>query len=325
MLGQSQNGAVQLSSPVYVYKGDALANYGFGDDHPFGMDRHEAFHTELAGAGLGAAIEFVEPRRASVDDLALFHSADYIDFISRKSDEGSGFLDGGDTPAYPGIFNTASDVVGTTLAAVDAVMNGDTPRAFVPIAGLHHAGREHAAGFCVFNDCGIAIEHLRRTHGLSRIAYVDIDAHHGDGVFYGFEDDPDLIFADVHEDGRFLYPGTGASNETGKGAATGTKLNIPMPPGAGDDEFDEAWHLVESYVDNSAPEFILLQCGADSLDGDPLTHLRYSEEAHALAARRLCKLADRHCEGRIVATGGGGYDRRNLARAWTRVVQAFAE
>ena len=310
--------------PVFVFKGDALANYGFGDDHPFGLDRHEAFQVELADAGLGSAIEYAGTRRATVDELSLFHSADYIDFISKRSAEGTGFLDGGDTPAYAGIFDTASDVAGTTLAAVDAVMSGAGTRAFTPIAGLHHAGREHAAGFCVFNDCGIAIEYLRQKHGLKRIAYVDIDAHHGDGVFYGFEDDPDLIFADLHEDGRFLYPGTGAAEETGKGAASGTKLNIPMPPGAGDDEFDAAWQVVEAYIDNAAPEFIIMQCGADSLEGDPITHLCYTEEAHALAAKRLCKLADCHCDGRIVGTGGGGYNRHNLARAWTRVVQSFA-
>ena len=163
-----------------------------------------------------------------------------------------------------------------------------------------------------------------RRYGLKRVAYIDIDAHHGDGVFYGFEDDPDVLFADLHEDGRFLYPGTGAAEETGKGAAEGTKLNIPMLPGAGDEEFDEAWQLVEAYLDGAAPEFIIMQCGADSLEGDPITHLRYSEEAHAHAAKRLCKLADRHCGGRIVGTGGGGYNRKNLARAWTRVVQSFA-
>ena len=313
------------ANPVYVYKGKALANYGFGDDHPFGPDRHEAFQLELAGAGLGSLIEYADTRRASVDELSLFHSADYINFVSRKSEEGLGFLDCGDTPAYPGIFDAASDVAGTTLAAVDAVMSGATPRAFSPIAGLHHAGREHAAGFCVFNDCGIAIEYLRQEYGLKRIAYVDIDAHHGDGVFYAFEDDPDIIFADLHEDGRFLYPGTGAAGETGTGAAEGSKLNIPLPPGAGDDEFDAAWGLVEAYIDGAAPEFIIMQCGADSLEGDPITHLCFTEEAHALAARRLCKLADRHCSGRIVGTGGGGYNRHNLARAWTRVVQAFAE
>ncbi len=309
---------------MFVYKGDALANYGFGDDHPFGIDRHEAFQTELESAQLGTAIQYAQPRRASVDEIALFHTAEYIDLVSKMSKEGKGFLDGGDTPAYPGIFDTASDIAGTTLAAVDAIMAGESRRAFVPIAGLHHAGRGHAAGFCVFNDCGIAVEHLRKNHGLRRVAYVDIDAHHGDGVFYGFEDDPDLIFADIHEDGRFLYPGTGFAEETGKGSAEGTKLNIPMPPGAGDSEFDAAWARVVAYVDDGAPEFIIFQCGADSLEGDPITHLRYTEAAHARAARDLCELADRHCSGRIVGAGGGGYDLGNLARAWTRVVESFA-
>jgi len=310
--------------PMFVYKGEALANYGFGDEHPFGVDRHDAFQTELANAQLGTAIQYADPRRASVDELALFHTSEYIDRVSKMSQEGRGFLDDGDTPAYPGIFDTASDVVGATLAAVDAIMAGESNRAFVPIAGLHHAGRDHAAGFCVFNDCGIAVEHLRQNHGLKRVAYVDIDAHHGDGVFYGFEDDPDLIIADIHEDGRFLYPGTGFAEETGKGRAKGTKLNIPMPPGAGDSEFDVAWARVVSHIDDAAPEFIIFQCGADSLAGDPITHLRYTEAAHARAAADLCELADRHCSGRIIATGGGGYNLHNLARAWTRVVESFA-
>ena len=314
-----------MSDPVLVFKGEALASYGFGDPHPFGLDRHDVFQAELADAGLGEGIAYADPGHATVDDLLLFHTADYIDKVSRMSAEGKGYLDEGDTPAMPGIFEAASNVVGSTMAAVDAIMTGRAKRAFVPIAGLHHAARGSAAGFCVFNDCGVAAEYLRREYGLRRIAYVDIDAHHGDGVFYGFEDDADLIFADVHEDGRFLYPGTGAAEETGTGRARGTKLNIPMAPGADDSDFRAAWQRVESYLDRAAPEFILLQAGADSLEGDPITHLCYTEEAHAEAAAALCKLADKHCDGRIVGTGGGGYNRRNLARAWTRVVQSFVE
>jgi acetoin utilization protein AcuC len=214
--------------------------------------------------------------------------------------------------------------VGTTLAAVDAIMSGAALRAFVPIAGLHHAARDKAAGFCVFNDCGVAIEYLRRQHGLTRIAYIDIDAHHGDGVYYGFVDDPNLLFADIHQDGRYIYPGTGAADETGLGMAIGTKLNIPLMPGAGDAEFDTAWSDVMRFVDSAAPEFIIMQCGADSLAGDPITDLNFTEESHAKAAAGLCAIADRHCSGRIVATGGGGYNRQNLSRAWTRVVQALA-
>jgi acetoin utilization protein AcuC len=312
-----------MSDPVLVYRGEEIANYGFGDPHPFGTDRHDVFHAELAEANLGDAISYARPRQASVDELLLFHTADYIDKVSRMSVDGKGFLDEGDTPAVVGIFDAASNVVGSTLAAVDAIMRGEAKRAFVPIAGLHHAARNTAAGFCVFNDCGIAAEYLRKNHGLQRIAYVDIDAHHGDGVFYGFEDDPDLIFADVHEDGRHLYPGTGAAEETGTGRARGTKLNIPMQPGADDADFARAWTRVEAYLDHAKPEFIIFQCGADSLEGDPITHLRYTEQAHADAASALCRLSDKHCQGRIVGTGGGGYNRDNLARAWTRVVQSF--
>jgi acetoin utilization protein AcuC len=204
-------------------------------------------------------------------------------------------------------------------------MSGQARRGFVPIAGLHHAGRGHAAGFCVFNDCGVVIEHLKRAHGLERIAYVDIDAHHGDGVYYAFEDDPALVFADVHEDGRFLYPGTGSADEVGKGAAQSTKLNIPLPPGAGDREFLAVWPAVLAHVERHRPQFVILQCGADSLAGDPITHLAFTEEAHAHAARTLCAIADRFAGGRILGTGGGGYNRRNLARAWTRVLQAFLD
>lgn len=312
-----------MSDPVLVYKGKEIAKYGFGDPHPFGFDRHDVFHQELEDADLGEAISYARPRHATVDELMLFHTAGYIDKVSRMSREGKGYLDEGDTPAYPGIFEAASDVVGTTLAAVDAVMRGEAKRAFVPIAGLHHAARNAAAGFCVFNDCGVAVEYLRKTYGLRRIAYVDIDAHHGDGVYYGFEDDPGLLFADIHEDGRYLYPGTGAAEETGSGRARGTKLNIPVRPGADDGDFAMAWARVESFIDHAKPEFIIFQCGADSLEGDPITHLCYTEQAHADAASALCRLADRHCQGRIVGTGGGGYNRDNLARAWTRVVQSF--
>ncbi|MEM7502351.1 MAG: acetoin utilization protein AcuC [Pseudomonadota bacterium] len=310
--------------PVYVFRGDALAAYGFGEEHPFGLDRHDVFHDELSEQSHSDRLRYVDPVMCRPADLTLFHTADYVDRVSTLSKRGVGYLDQGDTPVFPGVYEAASTVVGSTLAAVDAVMTGEAGRAFVPIGGLHHAARGGAAGFCVFNDCGVGAEHLRERHGLQRVAYVDIDAHHGDGVYYAFEDDPLVVFADIHEDGRYLYPGTGSAAEIGVGPASGTKLNIPLPPGSGDDEFMAAWEAVEAHIDAARPEFILLQCGADSLAGDPITHLNFSEEAHAVAAMRLCALADRHCNGRIVGLGGGGYNRRNLARAWTRVVQAFA-
>lgn len=313
------------ASAVAVVAGEAIARYGFGNGHPFGPDRHDHFMRELAAQGLDERVLRLAPRMARAAELASFHTPAYIEFVQHKSANGEGFMDGGDTPAFRGVFEAAGSVVGATLVAVEALMSGASRRAFVPIGGLHHAGRGRAAGFCVFNDCGVAVEQLRARYGVRRIAYVDIDAHHGDGMFYAFEEDGELIFADIHEDGRELYPGTGAREESGRGAAAGTKLNLPMPPGAGDAQFMRAWSEVEDWLTRFPSEFILFQCGADSLAGDPITHLRFSEAAHAHAARRLCGIADAQGHGRVLGMGGGGYNRRNLARAWTAVVQAFLD
>lgn len=306
-----------------LYHGAALARYGFGADHPFGPDRLDAFWKECVARGLDRRARIAAPVQASEADLLRFHTHEYVARVRQQSETGEGFLDYGDTPAFPGVYEAAATVVGSTLDACAHAMSGAAPRAFVPIAGLHHARRESAAGFCVFNDIGCAIEALRHVHGVHRVAYVDIDAHHGDGVYYAFADDPELILADLHEDGRYLYPGTGDASETGTGAALGTKLNIPMPPGADDAAFLRAWPRVESFVRAGRPEIILLQAGADSIAGDPITDLRYTPAAHAHAARRLRALAEELGHGRIVATGGGGYNRGNLARAWCAVVEAL--
>ncbi len=217
-------------SSVAVVVSDSQARYGFGDGHPFGPDRLAAFVREFETRGLERRVQLLEPRTASDEELRAFHTPDYLEFVRERSASGSGFLDAGDTPAFPGVYEAAAGVVGATLSAMEAIMVGKCRRAFVPIAGLHHAARDRAAGFCVFNDCGVAIELLKRA-GLKRIGYIDIDAHHGDGVFYAFEEDEAVVFADLHEDGRYLYPGTGAIEERGRGAAEGSKLNVPLPPG----------------------------------------------------------------------------------------------
>src|SRR5580700_4006051 len=309
-----------MGEGVGVVVSERLARYSFGDGHPFGPDRLAAFMREYEARGLDRRVQVLEPRTASAEELRAFHSRDYVEFVRERSVSGVGLLDAGDTPAFRGVYEAAAGVVGATLAAMEAIMRGDCRRAFVPIAGLHHAARERAAGFCVFNDCGVAIELLKRA-GLKRVAYVDIDAHHGDGVFYAFEDDAAVVFADVHEDGRYLYPGTGALSETGRGAAEGTKLNVPMAPGSDDAAFDAIWPRVIAHLEKFQPQFIILQCGADSLEGDPITHLRYSARAHGKAALELAQLADRLGHGRVLGLGGGGYNRLNLAQAWTAVVE----
>lgn len=311
------------ASGTCVYIGEALGRYGFGAAHPFGPDRMAAFWDRVQERGLAAEVRICEPVQAEQALIERFHEHAYVEKVKRLSAEGSGFLDYGDTPAVPGIYEAAATVVGSTVDAVRRIMDGRCRRGMVPIGGLHHAHRDRASGFCVFNDCAVAIETLRAEYGRRRIAYVDIDAHHGDGVFYAYENAPDLIFADIHQDGRSLFPGTGALDETGRDEARGSKLNLPMEPGAGDKQFHLAWEQVEQFVARAEPEFILFQCGADSLAGDPITQLNYSAEAHRHAANRLCRLADEFCEGRLLALGGGGYNRINLARAWTAVLEAL--
>ncbi len=313
------------TSNVLLVAGEQIACYGFGDGHPFGPDRHEVFMRELHAAGLDGAVQRAAPRLATRAELESFHTPDYLDLVRDRSATGHGYLDSGDTPAWKGVYEAASHVVGATLVAVEAVMQGRARRAFIPIAGLHHAMRGSAGGFCVFNDCGVAIEILRREHGIRRVAYIDIDAHHGDGVYYGFEDDAEVLIADIHEDGRHLYPGTGAASEIGSGAARGTKLNLPLAPGATDHEFHAAWERIEAFLLAGRPEFVLFQCGADSVAGDPITHLQFTPAAHAHAAQRLCAIADQLGHGRLVGLGGGGYNRRNLALAWTGVIREFVQ
>lgn len=312
-----------MSKKVCVYLGESLQHYNFGERHPFGPFRQRAFWDEFCRQGLDKEVTLAEPDTAGREKLQWFHTPEYIDRVERLSAKGEGYLDYGDTPVFPGVYEAAATVVGTALKALNGIMSGRCRRAFIPIAGLHHARRDAAAGFCVFNDCAVVIEALRRQYGMQRISYVDIDAHHGDGVFYGFEEDPQVSIVDFHEDGRFLYPGTGSADETGQGSAVGTKLNIPMPPGATDQQFLEKWEQAEAFLRQNKPEFILLQCGADSLADDPITHLKYSEAVHAHVAGRLCKMAEEVCAGRILALGGGGYNLDNIAKAWCAVVQAF--
>jgi acetoin utilization protein AcuC len=314
-----------MAGNLLVYVDERLATYNFGVRHPFGPARFGAFHAEFVARGLQQRCQAGRAVAADGAAVELFHTAAYHRRVFAASREGEGFLDLGDTPALKGIYEAALLVVGSVLDAVARLVSGECRRAFVPIAGLHHAERDAAAGFCVFNDCGIAIEALRRRHGIARVAYVDIDAHHGNGVYYAFEGDPELIFADLHEDGRYLYPGSGAADETGRGEARGTKLNLPMRPGATDEDFFAAWEQVESHLEQFRPEFYLLQCGADSLAGDPITDLAYSAAAHRYAAESLRALAEDHAQGRLLALGGGGYNPANIAAGWNAVVEALLD
>ena len=251
-----------------VFYGDTLARYEFGGLHPWRSDRIFAFWSKLQNENLDNSIQIVlkDPVSADEESILTFHGRDYVDLVKKSSKTGSGFLDMGDTPAFQGIFEASSFVVGTTLECLSLLMKKphEVQHVFSPIGGLHHARRDSAAGFCVFNDIGVAIMTARKRYGIKRIAYIDIDAHHGDGIYYEFENDPLLFMADIHEDGRFLYPGTGSELEIGIGEAEGTKLNIPLAPNSTDKDFILAFNKIENFIDNIAkPELIILQCGLE--------------------------------------------------------------
>lgn len=310
--------------PLAVFYGEDLRKYSFPSGHPFSVKRVERYWEFLSKSGLiDSAVKVCDPVRANEEDILTFHIQEYVNFVKKASEIGIGYLDRGDTPAFKGVFHASAYVVGTTLRALEMVMLNEAYNAFNPVGGLHHAWRDRASGFCVFNDAAIAIVKAKEKYGLKRILYVDIDAHHGDGVFYEFYSDPSVYIADMHEDGRFLFPGTGFEHETGEGAGQNRKLNIVMKIGSGAEEFKEGFQRVIEFAEKAEPELILLQCGADGLAGDPITHLKYTPECHKFAADNLKRLSQKYCDGKIVAMGGGGYNIDNVAMAWMEVTKAL--
>lgn len=307
-----------------VYIGDDLERQGLPTRFAARLDRRAAqaaFWEEAKRLRLDSLVRVVPLCQATPESLLRFHDEGHVKWVEMRSRIGTGLIDDEDTPAYPGIYEDQAMRVGSAVDGLARIMNGEARRTFQPVGGLHHARRHRAAGFCVFSDIGVVIEILRNRYDLQRIAYVDIDAHHADGIFYSYESDPAVIFADIHEDGRFLYPGTGSSDETGKGDATGTKLNIPLPPGAKDQEFFEAWRCVETHLREYKPEFIIFQCGADSIAGDPLADLCFSPAAHGHAAKQLVDIAEELAQGRMMAFGGGGSVLDSVTEAWIKVLQ----
>ena len=311
-----------------VILGKELSNYSFGEKHPLNSGRLDAFWSQISQSETidSGNLKLLSPALADETTISSFHDKNYISFVKESSKTGLGYLDSGDTPSFKGVFEASMYVVGSTLLAIDTVINNTNGivHAFNPIGGLHHARRNAAGGFCVFNDIGNAIIYARKKYNLKKILYVDIDAHHGDGVYYEFEQDPDLIIADIHEDGSFLYPGTGFESENGLGAGKGSKLNLPLQPGATDSDFISAFMKIENFINSMNFELIIFQCGADGLSGDPLTHLRYTEKSHEYAAKTLHRVAHDKAHGRIIGLGGGGYNKQNLAIAWKKVVESFA-
>ncbi len=323
-----------MSDPVVVIEAEAAAAYDLGPEHPFTPLRR-ALAADLIRAYGGFDAPHVDVRTAAAatdDELARSHAPDYIAAVRRLSeaDDGAsapdallwGLGSAGDTPAFGGMHDAASGVAGASAAAARAVASGDARRAFTVGGGLHHALANRAAGFCVYNDCAVAV-HALLDAGVERVAYVDIDVHHGDGTQWIFYEDPRVLTASVHESGRYLFPGTGGLGERGHGAATGTAVNVPLPPFAGDGPYLRAIEeVIVPAVTAFGPDVIVTQDGADPHHADPLAHLAITMAAFPRAYAMLRELADDTAGGRWVALGGGGYNDDVVPRAWAML---FAE
>jgi acetoin utilization protein AcuC len=257
------------------------------------------------------------PAPAAERDLEMFHAPEYLAAL-KAADAGSPppragvwGLGAGDNPVFRGLWEAARLVAAGSLMAADLVAAGRADRAFHFAGGLHHAMPDRASGFCYVNDAVLAILRLRQ-HGL-RVAYVDIDAHHGDGVQHAFYGDPDVLTISTHERGERLFPGTGFVHELGEGNAAGFSVNLPLEAYTDSAVFVPAFEaVVPPLLERFRPDVVVAQLGVDAHRTDPLTHLHLDLQGFVKAFARLLPLAPR-----LVALGGGGYDVRNVARGWT--------
>ncbi|MGM0712127.1 acetoin utilization protein AcuC [Brevibacillus parabrevis] len=309
-----------------IYSPD-YTTYYFNDDHPFNQRRLLLMHDLMNSYGLLAESDIIAPRMATDEELALVHDARYIQFVrdqghsEKELPQAASYgLGTEDVPCFQNMHESAALIVGGTLNAVDAVMKGQAEHAFNPAGGLHHAFRGRASGFCIYNDCSVAIAYLRK-HWNARVMYIDTDAHHGDGVQWAFYDDPNVLTVSIHETGKYLFPGTGNLSERGDGSGYGFSVNVPLDAFTEDDSFLEVYgELVSKLARGFKPDVILTQNGCDAHTFDPLTHLSCSMRIYQDIPRLAHRLAHELCDGRWIAVGGGGYDIwRVVPRAWTLV------
>ena len=315
-----------MTGKTAIVNGEQLHNYNLGDDHPLRPERLKITLALAKNYELMSSVNILTPRLAKIEELLLFHTEEYVNKVKEYSRRGYGLLDDGDTPAFSGCFEITSWIVGASLLGIESIIKGEADHVFNFSGGLHHAHPNKASGFCIFNDPALCISVLKKKYGLKRIAYIDIDAHHGDGVMYGFYNDPSVLNIDFHEDGRYLFPGSGFSSEIGEGKAKGLKINVPLPPNVNDGLYLEAFHrIVPDALRFYEPEIILLQSGADSHKGDPLTHLSITVKTYSEIATWLHKFVHEMCCGKIMIFGGGGYLLSNVARCWVKVLSVFLE
>lgn len=316
-------------SPTALIWDDALAGYRFRSGHPMDPRRLRLTVELIRSLGLvgDAPRPVLAPRMATEEELLLVHTREYVEAVKRLSAPGADVAEGRawglgteDTPVVEGMHEKTAWLVGGVLVAAEAVMGGRVRRAFAPAGGLHHAMPARASGFCVYNDLAVAIRWMQREHG-ARVMYVDVDAHHGDGVQEVFYDDPEVLTVSFHESGLYLFPSTGFVDEMGAGDGYGYSVNVPLDVHTGDASWLAAFEaLVPALAEAFRPDVIVLQCGCDGHVLDPLAHLRATTSLYERLVEIVVAVAEEHCEGRVVATGGGGYAIYTVVpRAWTLV------
>lgn len=314
----------------FIYS-PALAAYDLGPAHPLRPERVLRTVSLLEAYGLlDGPLQRREPRVASREELLRVHDDAYLNTVQRASETGDLWppergIGPGDTPAFPGMHEASALVAGATLVAMSDVASGRATRSFSTAGGLHHAHRDRAAGFCVYNDPAVAIADAIARDSSLRVAYLDVDAHHGDGVQEAFYEEPRVLTISLHEDGRYLYPGTGSFRERGEGAGAGYAINVPLPPYATPACYLLAFkQVVEPAVRAFAPDIVFAQCGADAHWSDPLTSLGMTIPGFEQLYANIVSLAENTCEGRLVATGGGGYAWEHVVpRAWALLAAAL--
>jgi acetoin utilization protein AcuC len=270
-------------------------------------------------------VTVVPPRLATDEELGLFHTSEYIDAVRRLSrgerdPDASRFNFGpGDNPVFSGMFESEAAKAGGALLGAERVVSGQSDVAFNLGGGLHHAWRDHASGFCVFNDAAIAIQWLVNLRW--RVAYLDFDVHHGDGVQWAFYDSDRVLTVSLHQDGRTLFPGSGGMEETGRGAGEGYAVNLPLPRHTDDEAYLWAFdQFVPPLIARFDPDIVVTQLGVDTHVLDPLAELDLTTQGQMAVVQRLARLAPHW-----LALGGGGYNLDVVPRAWTLALALMAE
>jgi acetoin utilization protein AcuC len=316
-----------MSDSVTVVWDDALLGYTWGGEHPMHPVRLDLTMrlADTLGVLDGPRLSVVAPSPAGEDLLTLVHDPAYLDAVRRAPehprDAGHG-LGPPDNPVFPGMYDAAALITGGSVLAAQQVSSGRAQHAVNIAGGMHHAMRGAASGFCVFNDAAVAIAWLLG-QGWERIAYVDLDVHHGDGVQTAFYDDPRVLTVSVHQTPLTLFPGTGFPEETGDpDKALGSSVNLALPNGTDDSGWLRAFHaVVPSVVRAFRPQILVTQCGCDAHHEDPLADLALTVDGQRASYRAVHDLAHELCDGRWVALGGGGYGLvRCVPRAWTHLL-----